>query len=60
MAADMTGLEIDATAVDAVRNEDHQTLCAFFNGYGPLAAYDDEQKTLAVRRAITPSRGCDV
>ncbi len=49
MAAELTGWEIDATAVDAILNEDHQTLRAFIDGYGRLAAYDDERKTLAVR-----------
>ena len=59
MTADMTGWEIDATAVDAILNDDQQALLAFIDGYGPLAAYEDERKTLAVIRRYHPTLNCD-
>ncbi len=56
MAAVMTGWEIDATVVDAILNEDHQTLRAFIDGYGRLAAYDDQRRRLPLESHQAVSR----
>ncbi len=54
----MTGWEIDTTAVDAILADDHETLHKFVSEFGPLAAYDEERKTLAVIRRFHPTLNC--